>query len=172
MTSKKRTTISTHQPINPSTNPQTTTMKSIIAAALALATTALASSEVIYLVNCDHYTANPNQPFVPIGSAMNYYRDISQSQNGQQPDAVSNYLSSGSYVTWEDQTHAGKFASSGVTFTAHINRGAQNQATGSYAGDGNNGSQFKCYKDNGRGLWATAEGGTDCHSIYYCRPVS
>ncbi|WPH01666.1 Hypothetical protein R9X50_00451600 [Acrodontium crateriforme] len=140
----------------------------IAIAILALAAATVAD-EVVYLVNCQHYTANPNQPFTPIGSAMNYYADISQSQNGQSPDASSNYLTSGSYVQWEGAECDGYFPSSGVTFKSHIQGNGASLATGAYAGSGNNGSPFNFYKDNGRSLWSTAEGGVDCHSIYYCR---
>jgi len=111
--------------------------------------------EAVYLVNCN------------LGySIMDYYSDNSQSFDGVVPsDNNDCEVDISNYVTWEGQAISCTFGS-GVTFTSHINSGAENLATGAYAGWGYNGHNWDCYKDDGRALYTTGE--ATCNSIYYC----
>lgn len=119
----------------------------------------------VHLANCGSDTGNF------IRSVIAYYPDDSQSNSGQPPQAVVNTSpGGGQLVTWEGNAISGLFGSSGVTFTSHIQSGAGSFPVGQFAGTGNNGRNFACFKDNNRQLWRTSQANA-CFSVYYCLDV-
>lgn len=116
------------------------------------------ADEVVYLANCQFADK-------ATGGQAEYYHEISQSQNGQAPDSSSiAHTTSGAPFNFEGQ-NSWKFSQTGVTFTSNINAGANSLAVGAFAGTGNNGRPFNCFRDNKRPLFGS------CVSEYYCRDV-
>lgn len=130
------------------------------------------SSEVVYLCHCQ-----PGTPEAVGGIVGDYYTNIADSHNGQTPESESNEITDPTYYetpSWEGQTYGLYFPNSGVTFTSHINADAGSLNVGDYAGYGNNGHNFDCYKDNGNQLYSQTDAYGDtkrCEKNYYCRPV-
>ncbi|KAH8646743.1 hypothetical protein BX600DRAFT_443719 [Xylariales sp. PMI_506] len=131
-------------------------------ATLALLASHAQAEEVVYLSNC--YTLGEYNSF----SIVNYYADVSASQNGQVPsDANQCQKTTNGDVTWELGGTDGCTFPTGVTFQWTIELGAASLSTGEYAGYGWNGyNGFICYRDNGRQLFQKVL--EVCDSIYYC----
>lgn len=120
--------------------------------------------------------------------SIKYYPASAQSNGEVPPSEDLCTVSASSYATWEGQSHACKFPT-GVTFTSHIEAGSHSFPNYSgyaffscslclYANQrarrtGNNGKNWKCYRDNGRGLFTTSgpEWSRTCSSVYYCLPA-
>ncbi|KAL2798661.1 hypothetical protein BJX66DRAFT_295361 [Aspergillus keveii] len=104
--------------------------------------------ESVFLVNCaggqsfmEYFPAGPNPHGAP------------------PPQDLCNL---GRIVHWEGETHSCRFPT-GVTFTSHIVSYAASKAVGEYAGFGNNGSPWTCYRGSQRNLL-----GQGCINVYYC----
>ncbi|KAG9015074.1 hypothetical protein FRB90_004917 [Tulasnella sp. 427] len=143
--------------------------------ASSLETLSKRGGEVFYLANClagdvfDAYRA----------SYMAYYSNIDNSQNQQNPDAISEESrdASGGYLHWEGKEQDIFFPTTGATVQTHIDPNAQARDFGAYAGfaDQLRWKKFSCYKDNSRTLFEgplTRDGQKDlwlrCRSIYWC----
>ncbi|KAL6695649.1 hypothetical protein J3F84DRAFT_348968 [Trichoderma pleuroticola] len=108
------------------------------------------AAEQVFLSNCQ-YTSDGQ-----LHSAFFYYADGDPSGT-EFPTADNQACVEGfgcsDVVTWEGTVRSGNFPS-GERFTSNINAGAQNLATGQYAGQGQNRERyFNCYKDNNRQLF-------------------
>ena len=114
------------------------------------------ADEVVYLANCKFADKAS-------GGQAEYYKEISQSQNQQRPDS-SSIARDGSPFNFVGQ-YSWKFQTTGATFTSNINPGANGIAVGAFAGTGNNGRPFNCFRDNKRQLFP------GCISEYFCRDV-
>ncbi|KAL6786343.1 hypothetical protein J3E68DRAFT_432898 [Trichoderma sp. SZMC 28012] len=124
-------------------------------------------TEIIYLSNCLKSVSSGS----PTASSEIIYYAASAQSNGQVPPTQDQCtVSASSYTTWEGQSRACKF-STGVTFTSHIEAGSHSFP--SFSGTGNNGKNWNCYRDNGRGLFTTSgpEWSRTCSSVYYCVPA-
>lgn len=82
---------------------------------------------------------------------------------------MSNLITVSGNPSFAGATHHLYFPSSGVTFVSTIQSGADGYSIGSYAGSGNNGSPFSCYRDNAQQLYERY--GFPCTKQYYCRAV-
>jgi hypothetical protein len=135
---------------------------SVLVAPLLLLACSSRAQEVVYLSNC--YTLGEYNSF----SIVNYYADVSASQNGQIPstDNQCQKTTSGD-VKWELGATDQCTFPTGVTFQWTIELNAGSLSTGQYAGYGWNGyHSYICYRDNGRQLFEKSA--EVCDSIYYC----
>ncbi|KAF2171555.1 hypothetical protein M409DRAFT_50972 [Zasmidium cellare ATCC 36951] len=126
--------------------------------AIPILASAAFADEVVYLANC-HFAAGST------GGQAEYYKEIANSQNGQNPDSGSvAHITNGSPFNFEGQ-NSRVFQQTGVTFQSNINAGANGLAVGAFAGTGNNGRPFNCFRDSKRQLDSA------CIAEYFCRDV-
>ncbi|KAG9042994.1 hypothetical protein FS837_010158 [Tulasnella sp. UAMH 9824] len=116
--------------------------------------------EINYLADCTMYqnTWEPGANYHV--SHMAWYSNGDNSQNGQQPDSLSNeyrdWSRGGEWLVWEGRQQNIYFADSGVTVQTYIEGDAKSRALYSYAGGVQRTSDWKwfnCYKDNERQLF-------------------
>ena len=130
---------------------------------------------VAYLTNCQTSDTGPGY------SEASLYLDVTQSFNGQNPDAYED-TSLGQITTWEgvevQWSYAGGDPNAADTFTEFINANAQDPSVPTFSQvgcgryielfpGGARALQFNCYKDNPRVLYTTSD--HSCTTVYYCR---
>ncbi|KIO22760.1 hypothetical protein M407DRAFT_27713 [Tulasnella calospora MUT 4182] len=133
--------------------------------------------EVNYIANCIMYqnTWTPGDSYHV--SHLAWYANSDNSQNGQQPDSLSNeyrdWSKGGEWLTWPGTQQNLYFADSGVTVQTHIDGDAPSKAL--YTGTGwaqrtSDGKVFNCFKDNGRQLFQKSvfPQSLVCNSMYWC----
>lgn len=120
------------------------------------------ATQVAYLANCVTTEGELNN-----FSAVEFYLDVSESQDGQQPADECVTDPSGD-ATWETGTLSScTLSKTGLTFRWIISTNAAGLSTGSFAGVAFLGSlDFNCYRGNSSILFQSVD--EVCDSVYYC----
>jgi hypothetical protein len=146
---------------------------------LSIAKATFTDSTVAYLTNCQ------TSDTAAIYSEVSIYSDVTQSFDGQGPDAFED-TSLGATTIWEGATVTWFYArddpNQADTLTERINADAQDPSVPTFAQvgcagytlGGGDGSaiflSFNCYKDDPRVLYTTSD--HECSTVYYCRMTS